>query len=268
MEIVDRGSGAPLVLIPGLQGRWEYLGPAVESLAASFRVLTFPLCDEPASRMPVDPTPGIDRFASQVEQVLTERGLREAAVCGVSFGGLIALRFAARHPARTSALILVSTPGPHWHLRPRHDVYARLPYIFGPLFLAESPFRLRRELRVALPDRAARRRFVTGQLRTLVSAPLSLSRMAARARAITAHDREADAASITVPTLVMHGEPALDHVVDARGSSAYASLIRDAREETLSGTGHLGAITKPDVFAGVVGRFLQDVQRGSRHSAA
>lgn len=268
MEIVERGSGDPLVLIPGLQGRWEYLGSTVESLAASFRVLTFPLCDEPASRMPLDRTLGIDRFANQVEQVLNERSIHRAAICGVSFGGLIALRFAARHPARTSALILVSTPGPHWHLRPRHEIYARLPYIFGPLFLAESPFRLRQEICVALPDKAARRRFVTGQLGTLLSAPLSMSRIAARARAITGHDREADAAAVTAPTLVVHGEPALDHVVDAHGTSAYASLIKGAREETLFSTGHLGSITKPDLFASVVTRFLQDVHLGSRHSAA
>jgi pimeloyl-ACP methyl ester carboxylesterase len=268
MEIVERGSGDPLVLIPGLQGRWEYLGPAIESLAASYRVLTFPLCDEPASRMPIDPTPGIDRFANQVEQVLNALSIHEAAICGISFGGLIALRFAARHPDRTSALILVSTPGPQWHLRPRHGVYARLPHIFGPIFLAESPFRLRQEVRVALPDTAGRSRFVKQQLRALVSAPLSMSRMAARARAITGHDREADASAVSAPTLVVHGEPSLDHVVDAQGTSAYASLIRGAREETLVGTGHLGSITKPDLFAGAVTRFLQDVRLGSRDSAA
>ena len=40
MGVIDRGSGIPLVLVPGIQGRWEYLGPAVEALAASFRVVT------------------------------------------------------------------------------------------------------------------------------------------------------------------------------------------------------------------------------------
>ena len=69
-----------------------------------------------------------------------------------------ALRFAARHPERVSALVLASTPGPGWHLRPRHDLYARWPRVFGPLFIAETPFRARPELRAALPDAAARRR--------------------------------------------------------------------------------------------------------------
>ena len=32
MRIIDRGSGPPLVLIPGLQGRWEYVRPTVDAL--------------------------------------------------------------------------------------------------------------------------------------------------------------------------------------------------------------------------------------------
>ena len=54
MDLVDRGSGPPLVLIPGLQGRWEYLRPAVDALSASFRVLTFSLDD----RVVLPPSPG------------------------------------------------------------------------------------------------------------------------------------------------------------------------------------------------------------------
>ena len=40
MTIVDRGRGLPVVLIPGVQGRWEYLRPAVDALAGICRVLT------------------------------------------------------------------------------------------------------------------------------------------------------------------------------------------------------------------------------------
>ena len=39
MEI--RGSGPPLVLVPGMQGRWEWMTPTVEALARRFRVGTF-----------------------------------------------------------------------------------------------------------------------------------------------------------------------------------------------------------------------------------
>ena len=31
--MTDRGAGPPLVLVPGIQGRWEWMAPAVDALA-------------------------------------------------------------------------------------------------------------------------------------------------------------------------------------------------------------------------------------------
>jgi 3-oxoadipate enol-lactonase len=268
MEIIERGAGDPLVVVPGIQGRWEYVGAAVEALAISARVITFPLCDEPAARAPFDPSRGIDTYADQIDAVLDERGIRRAAICGVSFGGLIALRFAARRPERVSALIMVSTPGPAWHLRRRHELYARLPWLFGPLFAVESPWRLRREILTAFPDKTERRRFVRQQLRTLLHAPLSVSRMAVRARLISAHDRLADCAVLTCPTLIVHGDPALDRVVDPLSSLEYAPLIRRSQTATIERTGHLGSIARPQEFGTIVRLFLEACGQDSRNSAA
>ena len=46
MTVIDRGHGTPLVLVPGIQGRWEYMRPAVDALAERFRVVTFDLCGD------------------------------------------------------------------------------------------------------------------------------------------------------------------------------------------------------------------------------
>ena len=202
MQIIDRGTGAPLVLIPGIQGRWEYMRPAIDELAASFRVVTFPLCGERGSRSRFDVTRGLDNFVDQIDAVLDDRGLARAIICGVSFGGLIALRFAAHRRDRTSTLVLVSTPGPSFRLQRRHRIYARLPRLLGPLFLAEVPRRVRAEITRAIPDRSSRRRFAWGQIATLARAPLSFSRMAARAQLIGIHDYADDCARVQAPTLV------------------------------------------------------------------
>jgi pimeloyl-ACP methyl ester carboxylesterase len=262
MNVVDVGTGPPLILVPGIQGRWEYMRPAVAALSAHFRVLTFSLSGERDSGRDYDSARGFDDFADQLEAVLDARGISSAIVCGVSFGGLIALRFAARRPDRTLALVLASTPGPGWHLRRRHDVYTRLPWIFGPVFLAEAPWRLRDELHAALPDRADRRRFARAQLRTFLEAPLSVSRMAARARLIAQLDAAAECARITSRTLVLTGEPGLDHVLASTEASAYDSQIAGARAVVLEGTGHLGVVTKPGVFAARVKEFVDEVLSG------
>jgi 3-oxoadipate enol-lactonase len=255
--IVDVGQGPPLVLIPGIQGRWEYLRPAIDVLVRSFRVLTFPLCGERGCDLRFDPALGFDNDARQITASLDQRGIERATICGVSFGGLPAIRFAAAHPERSTALIVVSTPGPEWHLRAKHRVYARLPWLFGPLFLVESPLRLRREVAAALPSAGARWRFLRWQLGTLARAPLSPARMAARAQLIERTDIVADCSRVTTPTLVITGEPTLDRVVPVDGTLAYLPLIAGARHRTLERTGHLGSITTPEAFADEVRRFVR-----------
>ena len=156
---------------------------------------------------------------------------------------------------RTIRLVLVSTPGPGWHLRRRHEVYARRPLLLGPLFLAETPWRLRRELALAIPQRSNRVRFGSLQLRTVLRAPLSLTRMARRAGMIATIETRDACARISAPTLVVTGEASLDHVVSVDDSAGSVSLIRGARRVVLERTGHLGSITRPADFAAIVREF-------------
>src|SRR2546426_11939863 len=102
--LVEFGTGPPLVLIPGVQGRWEYLQPTIDALARSFRVLTFSLAGERRSGTAFEPALGIDNYTRQVVATLDRAGAEDAAICGISFGGLLALHFAATHPTRTGGL--------------------------------------------------------------------------------------------------------------------------------------------------------------------
>ena len=268
MVTVERGSGEPLIFIPGLQGRWEYMRPAIDALAETHRVITFPLCDEPAAHASFHREHGFDGYVAHVESVLDGLNVERAAICGISFGGLIALRFAATLPARASALVLASTPGPLFHLKKRHRLYARLPWLFGPVFAAESPSRLRNEVKAALPNETERRKFMRRQMLTFREAPLSASRMGRRALLIESYDRTADCERVGCPTLVVHGQPSLDFVVDANETASYGHLIPGARVVMMERTGHLGSITDPRRFAAIVSGFLDTARKESRHSAA
>jgi pimeloyl-ACP methyl ester carboxylesterase len=253
MTIIDRGTGPALVLIPGLQGRWEYMRATVDALAASFRVITFSLDGA-----------DLDSYAHQVGRALDQAGVDGAVVCGQSFGGLIALRFAAAQPARCRALVLASTPRPALTLRRRHEIYLKAPWLLGPAFLAETPFRVRRELRAAMADARARRRFSVDALRTFVRAPVNVGKMAARARLIIGGESLADCARIAAPTLIVTGEAHLDHVVPVEASAEYERLIPHARRAVLASTGHLGAMTRPHEFAALLREFVE----GLRDAAA
>ena len=267
------GRGAPLVLVPGIQGRWEYMRRTIDALATSFRVITFPLCGEPASGRRFDRARGLDNFVDQIDVVLDECEIESAVICGISFGGLIALRYAACRPARSSALVLASTPGPGFQLRKRHQFYTRAPFVFGPLFLAEMPRRVGHELAVALPLRRDRLKFGWGQLRAFLRAPVSASRMAERVKMLGAQALSDDCGRVAAPTLVLTGEPTLDYVVPVGGTSAYTKLIRGARVEVIDRTGHLGCVTRPEVFAAIVADFVaaspeREPSRGSGSTRA
>ncbi len=248
MTVIDKGQGHPIVVVPGLQGRWEYVSPAIDALARSHRVIAFSLGGER----------DLEALAARVESVLDDRGLEGAAICGLSFGGRIALHFAASRPERTRALVMVSVPGPRFHMKPSHRVYARYPRLFAPLFFAAMPVRVWGELAAAIPDTRARFAFARWQLATVFRAPLSPSHMGRRALLIDGVDNAADCARVFAPTLIITGEPALDYVVPANGAIEYAQLIVGARAVTLRGTGHLGSIAQPEAFAKLVRQFLTD----------
>ena len=240
-----------LVLIPGIQGRWEFMQPAVDALSRHFRVLTFSLRNDARS---------VDDYTTQVTDTLDAAGVDRAVVVGVSFGGLVALRFAARHPARTRALVLASIPAPLLQLRRRQEWYARLPRLFGPVFLIETPWRLRAELRAAMPNGRDLLAFKWRAVRTAFTAPISFSQMATRARLMATTDLRADCAQVVSPTLVVTGEKHLDHVVPVDGTVEYTRLVAGARAAVLDRTGHAGTMTRPDAFARIVVDFVRSIR--------
>ncbi len=264
MNLIERGSGVPLVLVPGIQGRWEYLRPAIDALSRHFRVITFSLSGDRGSGRRFDPAKGIDNYTDQIAEALDTLEIERAVICGVSFGGYVSVRFAATHPDRCSALVLVSTPRPNMRLRRRHQIYLRMPWLFGPVFIVETPWRLRKEIHRALPEAAERRALRRHAVRTLLTAPPSLSMMAARARMLATTDTAADCRRIAAPTLVVTGEAGLDYVVPVDGSSEYVRLIAGAQATVLPDTGHIGCNTRPQEFAALIRRFVDD----QHHAAA
>ena len=138
MHVIERGTGTPVIVIPGIQGRWEWMAPAIEALASGCRVITFSLCDEPSSGFPVDAAQGIENYMSQLDAVFEHARLEHAVLMGVSFAGPIAMEYAVRHPNRVDALMLVSALPPDWTPDARARFYMRAPLLLSPLFFVEE----------------------------------------------------------------------------------------------------------------------------------
>ncbi len=154
--MIDVGNGPPLVLIPGLQGRWEWMRPTVNALARTFRVLSFTLAGDWGSRVKFDERLGFDNFIVQIDRVLDDAGIESADFCGVSYGGLIAVRYAALRPQRVRHLVLASALPPDYQVDERYNFYRRAPVLLLPVFALASAHRASPELRAALPTLRAR----------------------------------------------------------------------------------------------------------------
>jgi pimeloyl-ACP methyl ester carboxylesterase len=254
MKIVDRGSGIPIVVVPGIQGRWEWMSPAVDALAARCRVITFSLADEPSARWPTRGT-GFDAYVEQVAQALDARGLERAVICGVSYGGLVAAAFATRYPQRVAGLALVSALPPSWRPDARAKFFMRSPNLLLPLFLLGS-LRLYPEIAAAHDGWWAGIRAAVRQgARCLAHFPAP-ERMARRARIVA--DAAVDGlATVREPVLVVTGQPGLDRVVPAELTAEYARIWPHATAVTLERTGHLGLDTRPAEFAAIIARFAE-----------
>jgi pimeloyl-ACP methyl ester carboxylesterase len=65
---------------------------------------------------------------------------------------------------------------------------------------------------------------------------------------------------IQSPTLVVTGEPGLDRVVPVDVTRRYLDELSTAEHVVIKHTGHLGVVTRPDAFADVLERFVNDVR--------
>jgi pimeloyl-ACP methyl ester carboxylesterase len=257
--MIDRGRGTPIVLIPGLQGRWEWMRPAVDALARQHRVIAFSLCDERSSPFPCDPARAFENYIEQVDLALDRAGVDRAVIAGVSYGGLIASEFAARRPHRVDALVLASALHASWTPDPRQQRYLDAPLLMSPMFVATAPGRMRPELMAAMPSIASRLRFTAAYGARVVLAPTSPARMARRIAWAKSH-HFADPRRVKAPALLVTGEPGLDRVVPVDVSRRYLADLDRAEHVVLKRTGHLGVVTRPEAFAGVLERFMDGVR--------
>jgi 3-oxoadipate enol-lactonase len=251
----DRGAGHPVVLIPGIQGHWEWMHPAVEALARRCRVITDSLPGERRSLSRWDADAGFEQFVDHVDLVLRTANVDRAVLCGISFGGLIAVRYAAVRAPRIEGLVLVSTPPPAWTWPAHYHRYVRHPTLNMPLFLVGAVNRGRRELAATFPAVRDRVRFSVEQLPLVMRRPMAPRRAAARLRTVLDRSFEADCRAIRAPVLIMTGDRGLDRVVAVDDTLRYRALIPHAEHVTLPRTGHQGLMTRPEIFADHVAAF-------------
>jgi 3-oxoadipate enol-lactonase len=245
------GEGPPLVLVPGLAGGFELLGPLARSLAERYRVISYQLRGEDDC-FALRRSFGLAELADDLAEFLDWHNLESPAVVGVSFGGLLALEFAARFPGRLEALAVQGVGA-----RFERGLLQRV----AGVVLADYPLP---------PDNAFVNQFFNiffggkqkpGPLFQFVTRQCwqtDQSVMAHRFHMVEQCDLEGRLGRVRAPTLVMRGDR--DMLVSQRSLRDLCVGLPHSRLARLGNNGHFAFVTDPHGVAAEVDDFLTDVE--------
>lgn len=253
----EYGTGAPLILIPGLGGSRLGWAKQLAPFAQKYRVINLDNRDAGDSGLSVRAYTIAD-MADDVAGVIENLNLGAAFIVGVSMGGFIAQHLTLRHPARVKKLVLVSTSaGGAGHVNPKPEIAALLvrdpnedietrvrrsyAHITGPGFADAHPEDVARAI-----EHGYRFQMSPAAYQRQLNAAVSHTQ---------GSGTRAHLAEIRVPTLVVHGE--CDPLVPYANGQTLAAEIPGARLLTLAGVGHLPHIEATEQFNRAVLAFLE-----------
>jgi pimeloyl-ACP methyl ester carboxylesterase len=239
------GEGPPLVLVPGLAGSYHLLGPLARELSRTHTVIAPSLRAEDdcfALRRRFD----IRDMADDLCEFIDSLGLERPAVCGVSFGGVIAAEFAASYPNRLSTLVLQGV-GDRYE-RGLLQRIARIVLSAYPLPADNAFVNQFFNLLLGRGQSAETLRFVARQCwRT------DQSVIARRLRLVERCDLSGRLSRVTVPTLAIAGER--DLLASAASLRRLCDALPIARSVRIPG-GHLACVTHARRMAEEIVPFL------------
>ncbi len=240
------GEGPPLILVPGLAGGYELLGPLARLLASRFRVISYQLRGEDdcfALRQHFD----LADLVTDLAEFIDWHRLESPVVMGVSFGGVLALEYAARFPHRLHQLIVQGAGVRYEHgLLPRvaTTVLSRFP------LPADNPF-INQFFNLLFGGKQK-----PGPLFEFVTRlcwQTDQSVMAYRLRLLENYDMARRLQRIRVPTLLLAGQR--DLLVSEGSLNDLAAGLAKPEVCSLANCGHLAFVTHPDRVAREVRRF-------------
>ena len=243
LHVLRAGDGPKLLLLHGIGGSATAWNAQMARLGRHFSCIA---PDLPGYGESADPTAeGLDALLQAVVELLAGEA---AHVLGVSFGGLLALALARRHPALVRSLVLAdATLG-----RADLAAEARQRWLQGRQALALQLQSKSRERAAEIAAQGARE---------AVLDEIALHMRRARpqgymtvARIIADTDARPWLPAIAAPALVLCGSE--DKVTGPAMSRTLIESLPSARLQTLAGAGHAPHIEQPEAFAQAVRKFL------------
>ena len=263
-----------IVLHGGPDFDHTYLLPELDRLAQHARLIYYDQRGRGRSADGVRPEDvTLASEMSDLDALRRSIGAESVGLIGHSWGGLLAMEYAARHPDRVTRLMLLNTaPASHadWtSLRERlrsmrapgevnrmREIAATSAYRAGDLGAEAAYYRV--HFRVAVRDPkllvtiVARLRIHFDPRRVLIARAIE-DRLNEETSKLAGYDLIPRLAAIDTPTLLIHGE---DDMIPIDLVGHIADSMPAATISALAGLGHFAFAENPDLVADRITRFL------------
>lgn len=247
------GSVPTVLCLHGIGSSSAAFAPQADALAGELRLLAWDAPGYAASPDPEQPL-DLDGYADAAAAVVRERADGPVHILGVSWGGVIAIRLALRHPDLVRSLVLAdSSRGSGQTSEQAAAMRGRateLERVGAERFAAARGPRL--VTASAAPELVDR---VVATMRDAVRLP----GYAHAAASMADTDLTAELSAVRTPTLVLCGDG--DTVTGIPESQALAGGIPDAVFVTLRGAGHLANQEAPEAFNAWLSAFVHIIER-------
>jgi pimeloyl-ACP methyl ester carboxylesterase len=235
---------------------WQGIAAGLGTLG--YRVLVYDLYGRGYSDRPDGPQDSAF-FITQLEELLEDQGITgDFTLLGYSMGGAIATAFAALHPERLRALVLIAPAGLGHDLGRLAERVARGGPLAQWLMLAGFPRSFRkgceaeRHLPSSVPGIVDLQQ---AQLRYRGFVP-AVSRSIAGMVSEDLTEEHADIAETRLPVLAIWGRE--DTVIPLRSMARLAEVNRSARQEVIEGAGHGLTYTHSDAVLAALRDLMRD----------
>ncbi len=263
MNVVDMGSGEPVIFIHGLSGCWQNWLEQLPIFARDHRVIGVDLPGFGQSEMPAEEI-SMSGYADAIDDLMNELDIDSARIVGNSMGGFIGAELAIQHPARVERLVLVAAAGLSIEsirtqrtkgLRHRGEniVFFTLGHVAARSHQVALRPRLRHALLLLV---AAQPHKLPGPLAAQQVLGSGKPGFSDALEAMCRYPLRDRLPKIACPTLILWGDK--DRLVPVKDAAIFEKLIPDSHKIVYKDTGHVSMMERPARFNSDVKAFLDE----------
>jgi pimeloyl-ACP methyl ester carboxylesterase len=258
------GSGPAVVFSHGLLLSSRLWDAQVEALRGRFRCVSYDHRGQGQSDVSRERSIGMDTCAADAAALIEALGLAPCHFVGLSMGGFVGMRLAARRPELLSSLSLLETaadPEPAANL-PRYRLMTQVARYLGPWAVAGQVMRvLFGASFLSDPARAAE----VSLWRSRLSANRRDIWRAATGAVLERQGVEGELARVRAPTLVVVGDE--DVATPVERAQRMVGAISGARLVRIPRAGHTSPVEEPAAVTAALRDFLESVEARRRATA-